>query len=224
MNSEGVALLTKKKYYLILSVKTKQAYIDKNGAGYLFAIKKEALDFAGSMQPKVYVSETSKNITQNKDIKSFVCLGMRTLLIKRRDKDSPDKIELGKGDIKRGYYNTDLEFNITRLRETSLLKYLLDMKKNTFLVPVYLQERKSKEYPKLFYCHAIFSDKKEAIVAFSMMEEFNDWNKDQIKNKGREFFPLEVSATRLLKAANGADVIINPLSDKLYLKDSQLRM
>lgn len=222
MDSDSIALLTGKKYYLIMSKKTKKAYIDKDGSGYLFSVKHEAESYVKILGKDVYVTDQAKSITQNRDIKEYICLGMKLLCIKRRDKDTPDKIKLGRGDIKKGYYNVDLEFNVIRLRQTSMLKYLLAMKDNTFLVPVYIETRKAGEYPKIYYCHAIFADKKEALVVFSMMEEFDDWKKTQIHDKGREFFPLEISATRMLKASGGADVIINPLSDKLYLTHRQL--
>ena len=224
MNSDEISLITGKKYYLILSAKTNQAYIDKDGAGYLFAIKREAESYVNALgHSKVYITGKSQTITQNKDIRAFICLGMKSLNIKRRDKDVPDVIVFRRADIRKGYYNTDLEFNVTRLRQTSMLKYLLAMKENTFLVPVYIAPREEKKYPKLYYCHAVFKDKHEALVVFSMMEEFDTWNKTMIHDKGKEFFPLEISATRVLKARNGADVIINPLSDKLYLTAEQLQ-
>lgn len=228
MNQKGIELLTDKKYYVILSIATKQAYIDGDGTGYIFSAKKDAEDFLEETgHDKVYINGSSKNISRNKDIRDYFCEGMRKLHVTRRNQKTAEveenDIEIKRGDVKKGYYNVALEFNVTRLRETALKKYVLAMKDNNFIVPVYIPSRKEKEYPKLYYCHAVFADKREALVLFSMMEEFDNWNNDMIKHKGQQFFPLEISATRVMKARNNGDIFLNPLSDKLFLTDKQLK-
>lgn len=221
---ESKDILSTKKLYMILSVATKRPYVDKDGSGYAFSAKKEAEEYIKALgHDKVYMEGTSAYISQNKDIKELYCMGMKRLKVKIREKDDLDVIPLRKSDVSRGYYNTALEFNVTRLKETSLRKYLEAMKENTFLVPVFIAERKAKEYPKLYYCHAVLQDKHEALVLFSMMNEFRDWNDGMKRHKGEEFYPLEISATRVLKVRGKADLLINPLTDKLYIEAKDVK-
>lgn len=220
-------LLTTKKFYPVFSSATKNIYIDKDGCGFIFTAKKEAEEYINALgKDKAYVDMNPKTVSYRKDVKEYYCLGMKTLKIKCREND--DFIDLAlRSSIAKGYVNAALEFNVTRLKETSLKKYLSAMKDNRFLVPVYLPERKKKEYPKVFYCHAVLSDKdndkREALVLFSTMDEFDIWNTDMKKHKKKIFFPLEISATRTEKVRNGSDIIINPLSDKLLITDKQLK-
>ena len=220
-------LLSAKKFYPVFSSATKNIYIDKDGCGFIFTVKKEAEEYINALgKDKGYVEMNPQTVSYRKDIKDYYCLGMKTLKIKCRE--NGDFIDMPlHSNVAKGYVNAALEFNVTRLKETALKKYLSAMKGNRFLVPVYLPERKKKEYPKVFYCHAVFNDEKkdrrEALILFSTMDEFDVWNTDMKKHKRKVFYPLEISSTRTEKVRNGSDIIINPLSDKLLITDKQLK-
>lgn len=220
MNREALDLLTEKEYVIIRSSRTKEVYVDKDRRCYIFSSVMDAESFCDALGDGTYFDKKMEELTQNKDMRHFYACGVRKVIVKLRDKDEPKEIPLSRKDVLNGYYNPNLKFHILRLKQTGTKAYLRMMEKDRFIVPVYLKDRSLKEYPYIYYVFAEARETGEFLLLFSSVEEFDEWKKAQ--KDDRKYCPLEITSEKLQRIRKDRDVVINPLSDMLFLGRDQL--
>ena len=217
MEKRLINLLTIDPYFLVMSKATKKPYIDANYSCYMFSSKREANGFVGVMEG-TYIDDKAKNYT--KDICSLLySYGVSCIHIKTAKNDDFVDIPVEQEDIRKQYYNGFLNSRICRLKQTRKAKYLREMYKAKFIVPILIDKRKRGQYPSLHYCYALMGDKNPLYVLFSTLREFDEWNKTQKET----WEPLELYMDEFQKIRDNHAVVINPMSDMLILTDEQVR-
>lgn len=218
MEREYLKLLADTKYYVLYSEKTKKPFIDKKGNTYAFQIKREADEFIKALPVPCYIEEPI-TLEQNKQIVTFYSMGSENLRIRKSGEDFKD-IPIKANDVPRTiYYNPDLNFDIELLKETSEKQYMDALGRDFFFIPVALPERNMGSFPVIYYVDALLKSGQHYVVLFSTVDEFEKWNEAFKKNCS----PLKVKMEKIKKIIKDRDVIINPMSDKLFLLNRQLK-
>lgn len=218
MDREYLKLLADTKYYVLYSERTKKPFIDKNGNTYAFQIKREADEFIKLLPVPCYIKEPI-TLEQNKQIVDFYAMGSGNLRIRKGGEDFKD-IPIRANDVPRTiYYNPELNFDIELLKETSEKQYMDALNRDFFFIPVALPDRSLGSFPVIYYVDAFLKSGQHYVVLFSTVDEFNKWN--EIYNKN--CVSLKVKMEKIKKIVKDRDVIINPMSDKLFLLNTQLK-
>lgn len=217
MNERHLKIITESKYYIIISKDTNRPYIDDNYSSYMFSNAKDANAFIKALKVGAYINKDSKQYTKEV-ISLFYALGVEKICIKPSGSDNFVDIPVLREDAKKFYYNGYLNSRIYRLKQTKKKKYLRDMYKAKFIVPILLDKRKSQNYPHMHYVYAKLKKNIEFYVFFSTIAEFEKWNTSQKD----EWKPLEMRMGDFKKIRKDSPIIINPLSDQLILTGEQV--
>lgn len=220
MNSEYLALFTEAKYFVICSEKTKKIYIDAKNSAYAFQTKREADQFIKSLKTECYYNgDEAEQLEQNKQIVEYYSLGITNLRVKQYGEGFKDVPITARDVPTNRSYNPSLNRHILLLKETLQKKYLMDFGSDYFYIPISLPKRDEGAYPILFYVNAKIKSGKEYVVLFSTIDEFEKWNEEYKKNCQ----PLKVRIEKIKKITGSRDIVINPLSDKLFLINKQFK-
>lgn len=220
MEKEYLQLLSNIKYYVVYSEKTKSPFIDKDRKVYAFQISRQANEFIKDELGAYpcYIEKEPIKMEQNKEIVAFYSMGAQILVIKQGTDDAKE-IPLKANDVPRNtYYNPDLNFHIKLLKETLEKQYMQALGNDFYFIPVSIPDRETGSYPVIYYVDALMRSGQNYVVLFSTEKEFDQWNNKYRKNCK----PLEVKMNRVRRIIGKRDVIINPMSDKLFLLNSQL--
>lgn len=220
MEKEYLQLLSNIKYYVVYSEKTKSPFLDKDRRVYAFQISRQANEFIKDELGaySCYIEKEPVKMEQNKEIIAFYSMGARTLVIKQGTDDAKE-IPLKANDVPRNtYYNPDLNYHIKLLKETSEKQYMKALGNDFYFIPVSIPDREVGSYPVIYYVDALMRSGQNYVVLFSTEKEFNLWD-DKYKKNCK---PLEVKMNRIKRIIGKRDIIINPMSDKLFLLNSQL--
>lgn len=215
MDDKERNLLELGEYHILRSNKTKKPYIDENKQCYVI----EGISDIKEMVKNIPDTYYDKKSTLNQSIycNEFYSEGIEKIVFRPLKKEEM-VIDITKGDIKKRFYaNKDANFNLLLLTETSKKKYLRNLKSCSFITPVVLDPRQTKQYPKIHYCSAKIEEKTYFIL-FSTLQEFDKWNEGQ----GNTWKPLEVHFKDIEKERKGNDVLVNPLSEKLIIANKHI--
>ena len=156
--------------YIIISTATERLYLDEERKAYLFFLKSEAIAFISSHEN----TKVSKAVFRNQKKLLSVCYGAGAvhLVITRNSKE--ELIALTPNRVEPGFYNTDLNAAICLLKETKEEKYIQDMVKEPFLVPVRIKS--DNDTQEIVYGIARHHDKGSfSFLAFSDLDEYQKW-------------------------------------------------
>lgn len=219
MDTKDLKCFSGKTYYPVYSKQTGTYYIDADRKAYLFQSKREALNSFVSTVPSCFVNDQAETVVQNNQIIKLYAAGASQVSVWVPNEDERI-VPLTAKDVPRNtYYNPDLNFHIHLLKETLKKEYLDAMAGDYFFVPVSIPERSQGSYPVIYYVDAFLKDRKSYMVLFSATDEFDKWNKEFRKN----CMPLKMNMEKVKSVAGDRDVIINPISDKLFLVNKQIK-
>lgn len=217
MHEKHLKLLTENKYYLIYSKRTNRPYLNVNNAGFMFESRLEADAFIKEMKDDLMRKNEPQQNT--KDVISlFYSCGMEKVFLKTSSSKDLVEVPVCKEDTKGVYYNCILTRSIIQLKQTKKKKYLRDMYKLKFIIPIMIKKRKKKEYHQLHYIYATVKKDMKYYVFFSTLQEFEKWNEKQ----NEVWKPLEVLMPAVKSIRGDNPVLINPLTDKLILTGQQI--
>lgn len=217
MIQEHINILTLREFFVIESTVTHKPYLDKDYGCYLFELKSEATDFINGVADTTFGN--ARTLTQVNFCTEFYQLGIQKINVKLRDKKNL-VIPLERKDVRRAYFNNDTNGLLLRLMETKQKKYLRELNGKPFLVPVIIDERQPRQYPNIHYPYIKMENEKNYFVLFSTLAEFTKWNEEQ----GNKYQSMELEIEKFSRVRKNSPVMINPLSDKLILTDTQLKM
>jgi len=220
MTSDEKNLLMLNAFFLIVSDKTNDAYLDKSFNCYLFQTKSAADAFVGSSKQKISVREAKHYLLR--DFWSMYGRGAKGVCVFLRGENKPQNITLSKEDAQDAvaqYYNNETNGYLNRLQQTSEKKYLSALASGIFFTPVNIRARKEKEYPYLHYSYATFKDDVQYFLLFSTLQEYESWRSYQETN----WEPMEVTIKKFGRIRGKNPVLINPLSNKLILTHKLLK-
>lgn len=216
MTKEETNLLTLKPYYKIRSTATGRLYIDKDLRCYLFDAEREAKQFCEQFD--ALEIEPSAYIKQAPFISTCYGLGIEQIRIKETTHEQFVNIKIEKADARHQFYNRDAAKNILRLKQTKKRKYLEALSNSFFIAPIIIVPRKAAEYPSIQYCYATLQDDTKFFLLFVTLHDFDVWNETQ-QNK---YSPYKITLTEFNRIRKKSPVLINPMSDCLFLMDEQL--
>ena len=162
--------------------------------------------------------EKPRKFKQAEFTSGFYGMGIRHIILKEKNKDAR-AIEIEEKNTQRRYYNSGAVYALLRLQETAQKRYLVALSKEELLAPIILGERKEKEYPDIHYCFGLTKDKKKLYVLFTRLQEFDEWNEKKQKSKWK---PISTGLAKFKQIRKDSDIIINPLTNKIVLTNSQL--
>lgn len=217
LEKEQLNFLALKQFYPVYSDKTKRLYIDKQFRCYLFESDYEAKQFCDSI-PGIHY-DSSCNV-QGGFISMCYGIGIKMLRVKCSSEENFRDISIRAKDVKRQFYNEDTMRNLLRLKQTCEKQYLQNISDSLFISPVILDPRKAGEYPVIHYSYAVLTQSTIHYLLFTTIQEFEKWNESQ----GNKYLPNQTSLQELNKVRGNNPVFINPLSDKLILTDSQIKL
>lgn len=213
MEQKFIDLFTLDKFILILSTRTGQAYVDRNGMCYFLNSKAEAEQF-------IAVRKNTKldELKYYKNIQSFVdtlyLKGIRGFHVKLKEKDDFITYKTTEEDLRKNRYcNHEANFNLMRLHETDEEKYLKGLMDCTFITPVSLPKRETGKYPEIKYCALKRAGNKYNLI-FTTLQEYNKWAETQIT----QYYPLEINFLKANRIRKENGIFINPLSTKMLLE------
>lgn len=216
MEESNKNLLTIDTFCVIKSNKTNKPYLDNNFNCYLFALIDDAKNFTEKNKDTYY--ENPMNLTERIFINTFYSYGIKNIYVKQAHKE-PIKIPLENDpDTEKLFFNTNLNRNLLRLKQTGEKKYLRNIKDELVYLPINIEARNKAEYTNLKYSYSLFNKIKHFVI-FSSIQEFDEWNNTQ----NNIFKPLKISFNNISRIRKKNSVIINPLSEKITLSDEQIK-
>ena len=217
MDQNNVNIFTLIAYHLIMSDITNKPYIDADNKCYLFEAEAEAKEFCGRVEHTHYNKAQNYNVLNAST--EFYDDGIEIMCLKRKGKEVIE-VPVEYGDCKNCYMNPFTNRNILRLKQTAQKRYLRNLKEAAFLAPLNIEVRFPKQYPRLNYSYASFNGTDIYYTLFTSLAEFNTWNASQ----NNIWKPMELNLLKFGRIRQTKPVIINPLSDKLILTDSQIQI
>lgn len=217
MKQEYINILTLKEYFLIMSTLTKKPYLDKNYGCYMFETRSDADAFTKEIQGTYY--EEARTFKQIHFCTEFYSYGITSIHVQERGKEIII-VPVEKEDVRKQFYNADANKLIYRLKQTSEKQYLRKLNNVSFFAPVFIEKRLPKQHPSIHYCYATFTGNDVYYILFSTLQEFELWNKEQV----RDWKPLEISLSKFSQIQKGKPVLINPIQDKLILTNQQIEI
>lgn len=217
MEQKYINLLSKNKYSLVLSQKTKRPYLDKDFSCYLFELIADGESFC----KKIKDTELDKEriLKQREYTEEFFFLGIRRIKVKPANGDL-FVIELKKEDAP-GWKNEEVNASLLRLKQTGQKRYLKNLSDKSLIMAVYIDKRNIKCYPSTHYAVAKTKDGKEYHILFSTLQEFKKWNDEKQKSRWK---PLFLPLKKIVSLTQNSHVIINPISDKIILTPQQIKI
>lgn len=217
-----IKFLEQRKYYIIYSSITKRIYLSEDYECFAFETKSDIQNYIELLQESGKKTYFCESVEMNeKKISEIIEQGARTLVVQFRGKDDFFDIKLsGMTTRRKTYTNGMLQGFICLLKQTKKAKYLRNMRKAKFIMPILLDERKDKEFPSFHYVYATMGKGVQYYVLFSTLYEFEEWNKRQKK----KWQCIEIIMEDFDKVRQDNAIIINPLSDALVLSNKQANM
>lgn len=219
MTPEETRLLTD-TYTRLISDRTGTLYIDEDFSTHFFSRYSDT---------KKYI-KTCKNVTPGKhpehiepehlkqELSNIYMTGIRKITVHKKD-GSTEEIVLNEDDMENRFYNNKLCGLVNRLVHTSELRYLRNMYDCYFIIPIIIDRRKPEHYPKVHYSEAVGGNGEKFFTLFTTLEEYRKWAGMQTKGMG--WRPLQVKRDNIDDIRRGGNVIIDPLSSKIILNNSQ---
>lgn len=204
-------------YYTVNSKKTGKPYVDSKRRVYIFDNTMDARNFMDT-NPEVVLND-GETIKQRQFVTAIYDMGAKYIAVKRGIADEFSVIEIELEDCLKNYYNPQASYSAIRFKQTSDLKYLHNFNNCTFLCPTYIERRHYQMFGKTNYACARTKSNQIFYLLFTSMAEFNKWNESQ----GNKFKPLEVDILKEERIRKGGSVLINPLSDKIIIKDERIK-
>lgn len=218
MDREAYNIFTMGEFYLIMSTLTGKPYIDQNYDAYMFETKSDASAFCSSIEGTEVKNAEHYRIKEH--CTEFYNYGIQNINIKRVN-DEIVKVPMLKSDVKeQRYYNPIANGNILRLKQTLKKQYLRNLKEAVFLAPVNIEIRYKKQFPRVNYSYASFTNGEQFFILFTDLIEFEKWNESQ----NNIWKPMELDLRRFGRIRKEHAVLINPLSDKLILSNKQIKI
>lgn len=224
MTKEHMDLLTITEYYMILSGNTKKPYLDRNFNVAMFESPTEADEYAksasASLDGKDMLSVKEKTLYKVRELcPELYSMGANGINLFKRGQSALN-IPVTKEDAKRSkkgvLFNPEVSRFVIRAQETNQKRYLRSLYNQHFYAPVFIEKRQKGQYPHVSYCYASFKTEDRYYILFTSLEEFTKWNMLQ----NNEYSPLEVKINTFDCIRNKNAVLINPISNKLFLTNN----
>ncbi len=216
MLQEHINLLTIRPLHLLLSSRTKKAYIDKNNCCYLFETRSDGDAFAASLE-NVYLKDAEYH-KQLEFCTGFYSMGIDAIKVKLRENKSFLNIPVQKEDAKKQYFNRDAVRLVLRLKQTGRARYLRELKDSELLTPVLIDERQETQCPNIHYSYIIHNGE-NCYLAFTTIQAYNEWAKAQ----NETWQPLKMKLRNMDRIRKKSPVIINVMDDRLLLTDKLIK-
>lgn len=217
MQERDTNVLSIKSFYMLMSTATGRPYLSDANACYLFETKTDGEGFSEGT-PGTILADARVLSPQEYMQGGFYGLGIEKIILKERAADFRTiPIEKADASLKQ-HYNPEAYRLLLRLKQTGDSKYLRKMKDLPFLAPTKIDKRLTGQYPSVHYSYADAGQKGSYYVLFVNIQEFDSWN----QQNGGEWSPLAISLTDHQRIRGKNHVLINPLSEKLVLTQSQL--
>lgn len=219
MEQEFIDLFSLKRYNIIKSTKTGEIYLNEKNECFFMESPIEAKQFC-----KLNEGTDLLEAKYYKNIQVFVNTlyqqGVDAINIKLKNEKDFIKYKIKTEDLKKnGYCNHVVNQCLLQLIQTGYKKYLRLLKDEYFLTPVLLIKRKEEQYPVIKYC-AVKKDGKYYNILFSTLQEFEEWNEEQIS----KYCPLEVDISKFERIRKNNSVLVNPLSRKIILDSTAIKV
>lgn len=198
--------------YLVVSKLTNRIYIDEKRNAMLFFSKEKAKEYSDKIpNTAVFNASPHKFI----DICSLAYgSGASVIVLKSNNKE--EEIRLQKEKLNKKYYNSNLNANIARYLHTKDNRYIKAFENSQFIVPIRIQNHPNAN---ITYATAIIKNEPYVFVAFTDVNEFNNWSK---KIKGWQ--ALEIDAAGFKRIGKKHGFIINPFGRYLIVTRTMMNM
>lgn len=216
MTEEQMDLINLREYYLIKSTATNKPYIDEKRCCYMFDASLEADTFISSHKNTTKADRAFYR--EETFCTEFYKVGIRGICVRLAKENQWINISIEKVNVRKQFYNAETNGTILLLKETSKKKYLRELQKSQFLVPVEIIHRRPGQCPSLHYCYAIARGNRQYYILFTTIQEFEQWSSSQ----KQEWEPLQMDLREFDRIRLKHDILINPLSDELVLTNQQI--
>lgn len=201
--------------YIILSAITRRPFINESRQSYLFTDKADAKTFGKRMKHEKVIY---KNVSDEK-LKSICSwcysAGAEYIIIDEEGKRSIRR--LSERHLDKNYYNCRLSADLALLMHTKKTKYVADLEKCEFVVPIRITNGDSVS---IVYATAMKEDRDMFIyLSFTDLNEYKKWA-DKVKD-GWE--PLAVDVGGLKRIGKKHGFMINPFSERFILTGEILK-
>lgn len=218
MTQEEKNLIQLSKFTIIKDKRTSKPHLDHDFSCLLYELYTDADAYVNRKENKDLYIENSDIYTPEK-ISAIYAEGVQELTLILKDK-SQKKIKIGPDDLISGFYNNKANGIILLLKQTLEKQYLRMMKDIRIFAPVYIKSRFPKRYPEIHYSYAKFNEKDAFYVLFTTLQEYEEW----VKTQDEKIQLMETTFVGYKNIYKNNSIIINPLSDKLILNKSHLKI
>lgn len=195
--------------YLIISVITNKVYLDEERNAYLFFSKNEAAAFVMETEDTTVQEGTYKS--KEDFLSECYAAGARKVII-HSGTGTKEMVSLGENRVKLDFYNSMLNASVSLLRETKKSKYMIDIAKERFIVPVKINNDDGQV---ILYgvVRASGANKEDyRYLAFTDLKEFQAW-----AEKVQGWKPLSVSFDTMIQIGKNHGYMVNPFGNRLVL-------
>lgn len=198
-------MTNKNGHFIILSEITNKPYIDENRRAYSFLYRNDADSFSKENRNLIIVDLSDYSFLE---ICSYAySSGAITLRVK--GENSHENFALKRDELKKKYYNSDLNANLSRYLYTGNKRYIKLLKNNYFIVPVRIKNHPDAS---INYAIAKIENRPYVYVAFTDLDEYRKWEK-----LVSGWTPLEVDAAGFKRIGSKHGFIINPCGKNMII-------
>ena len=196
--------------YLVIFEKTKQPFVTEDGDVFVFLTEEDSREFLKTnpgttlQGPQYFAIEDLSSLCYG--------AGGTKIRVKVPGKNQERIEDLTKMPIKK-YYNFKLNQALNLLHETKKKKYLYEMSDKKFIVPIKINTGKDIV---IEYGIARSGDKK-FFLAFSNLDEFDNWSK-----LAEGYSPIEISYDELVELCGSDDCVLNVAGTRYMLSQDKM--
>lgn len=189
-----------KEFYLILSSITDKPYVSDDMSVFCFEKKADGLKFVQEHKDtKIGIEPVRLN---RPDFRRLFLDAISKVKIVTAEGDHLT-VSLNQKDFRDHIGNENAVKNLTLLEQTGLKKYMRNLNRCDFYMPVYIDIRKPGHIQKIHGCKAERNGRESRLI-FATVWDFNEWNKLQ----KREWDAVKISFKEAADMAKGTDINI----------------
>lgn len=198
--------------FIIVSEITKKPYIDEKRNAFLFFHDDDSKKYTEKIKNTTSVDISKYDFLE---ICSYAYSSGAINLIVQGEK-AQEVFRLEKDKLKKKYYNSNLNANISRYLTTNNKRYIRALSDCYFIVPIKIENHPNAN---ITYATARIKNSPYVFVAFTDLEEYKKWEKIV---KGWK--PLEVDAEGFKRIGGKHGYIINPCGRNMIINKNLVSM
>lgn len=203
-----------KSFYIILSILSQKAYLDKERKSFVFFQKREAEEFVNGKKNTKY--EECSAIKKEEFVSQLYHTGTDNLVI--TDRGSRKEFPLNEVGIKPDIYTHELSGNVNLFLQTKEMDYIKSFDSFRFFIPI--KARNLQTGPEIKYATARThgsANEEFWYLLFTDRLELEKW-----KEKAPDWEAIQISFDSVCQIGSKHGFLVNPMGKKFLLPTALL--